>query len=50
MTKKEIIDELLKDLDRNALVKILVEPKNSLVKQYKKLFEYDKVELEFELI
>ena len=38
----------LKDLDREALVKILVEPKNSLVKQYKKLFEYDKVELEFE--
>ena len=37
----------LKDLDREALVKILVEPKNSLVKQYKKLFEYDKVELEF---
>jgi ATP-dependent Clp protease ATP-binding subunit ClpX len=38
----------LKDLDRDALVKILVEPKNSLVKQYKKLFEYDNVELEFE--
>jgi len=38
----------LKDLDREALVKILVEPKNSLVKQYKKLFEYDNVELEFE--
>ena len=38
----------LKDLDRNALVEILVEPKNSLVKQYKKLFKYDNVELEFE--
>ena len=38
----------LKDLDREALVKILIEPKNSLVKQYKKLFEYDNVELEFE--
>ena len=38
----------LRDLDREALVKILVEPKNSLVKQYKKLFEYDNVELEFE--
>ena len=37
----------LKDLDREALVKILVEPKNSLVKQYKKLFEIDDVELEF---
>ena len=38
----------LRDLDRNALVKILVEPKNSLVKQYNKLFKYDNVELEFE--
>ena len=38
----------LKDLDREALVKILVEPKNSLVKQYKKLFEYDNVELEIQ--
>ena len=38
----------LKDLDRDALVKILVEPKNSLVKQYQKLFEYDNVTLEFE--
>ena len=38
----------LKDLVREALVKILIEPKNSLVKQYKKLFEYDNVELEFE--
>ena len=38
----------IKNLDRNALIKILVEPKNSLVKQYKKLFEMDNVELEFE--
>ena len=38
----------LKELDREALSKILVEPKNSLVKQYKKLFEMDNVELEFE--
>ena len=38
----------LKDLDREALVKILVEPKNSLVKQYQKLFEIDGVELVFE--
>lgn len=37
----------LKGLDENALVKILTEPKNSLIKQYKKLFELDKVELEF---
>ena len=34
-------------LDKNALVKILSEPKNALVKQYKKLFEYDNCELEF---
>lgn len=38
----------LKELDRNALIKIMVEPKNSLVKQYKKLFKYDNVELEFD--
>ena len=38
----------LKDLDKEALVKILVEPKNALVKQYTKLFEIDGVQLEFE--
>ena len=38
----------LKDLDKTALIKILVEPKNSLVKQYQKLFEIDDVELIFE--
>ena len=37
----------LKALDRDQLVKILTEPKNSLVKQYKKLMEYDNVDLEF---
>lgn len=37
----------LQDLDREALSKILIEPKNSLIKQYKKLFEIDNVELEF---
>ena len=37
----------IRDLDKEALTKILVEPKNSLVKQYKKLFEIDDVELEF---
>jgi ATP-dependent Clp protease ATP-binding subunit ClpX len=35
-------------LDEEALVKILVEPKNAITKQYKKLFEMDGVELEFE--
>lgn len=34
-------------LDIDALVKILTEPKNALVKQYKKLFELDGVDLEF---
>lgn len=34
-------------LDIDALIKILTEPKNSLVKQYKKLFELDGVDLEF---
>ncbi len=34
-------------LDKNALISILKEPKNALVKQYKKLFELDNVELEF---
>ncbi|MBR3995694.1 MAG: ATP-dependent Clp protease ATP-binding subunit ClpX [Clostridia bacterium] len=38
----------LEPLDKDALVKILTEPKNSLVKQYKKLFSMDGVELEFE--
>ena len=37
----------LKDLDKDALVKIVTEPKNSLVKQYKKLLEIDGVNLEF---
>jgi ATP-dependent Clp protease ATP-binding subunit ClpX len=37
----------LKDLDKEALAKILKEPKNSLIKQYKKLFQMDNVELEF---
>lgn len=37
----------LENLDRSALVRILKEPKNSILKQYKKLFEMDNVELEF---
>ena len=35
-------------LDEDSLVKILTEPKNSLVKQYTKLFEYDDAKLEFD--
>ena len=38
----------LNSLDEMALVKILTEPKNALTKQYKKLFGFDHVELDFE--
>ena len=38
----------LRELSEDALVRILTEPKNALVKQYKKLFEIDNVDLEFE--
>ncbi len=37
----------VRSLDREALVKILVEPKNSLVKQYRKMFEFEEVDLDF---
>jgi len=37
----------VRNLDREALVRILNEPRNALVKQYQKLFELDNVELEF---
>ena len=36
----------LEELDEDALVEILVEPKNALTKQYKKLFDMEGVELE----
>lgn len=36
---------VLDELDEQALVKILTEPKNALIKQYRKLFEYDDIEL-----
>ena len=38
----------LEQLDKEALIRVLVEPKNALVKQYQKLFEMDHVELVFE--
>lgn len=38
----------LNPLDADALRRILVEPKNAIVKQYKKLFDIDKIELEIE--
>ena len=37
----------LEELDEDALVQILIEPKNALTKQYHKLFEMEGVELEF---
>ena len=37
----------LNELDENSLIKILKERKNSLIKQYKRLFEFENVELEF---
>lgn len=38
---------VLDELDENALVQILTEPKNSLVKQYQRKFEFDNVRLKF---
>ena len=37
----------LKELDINALIKVMTEPKNALIKQYKKLFEFEDVKLKF---
>lgn len=38
----------LNELDRDSLIRILKEPKNALIKQYRKLFSYDNVKLSFE--
>ena len=38
----------LKELDKEELIRVLVEPKNALIKQYQALFKLDDVELEFE--
>ena len=37
----------LKELDEDALIQILTEPKNALIKQYQKKFEYDNINLKF---
>ena len=37
----------LQDLDEKSLIRILKEPKNSLIKQYERLFEFENVKLEF---
>src|SRR5690606_10351352 len=41
------VTAMLEELDENALVSILTEPKNAVVKQYQKLFDFDGIELEF---
>ncbi len=41
------VNALLEELDEEALVSILTEPKNAITKQYQKLFEYDGIEVEF---
>lgn len=43
------IISVLKELDESALSDILIKPKNALIKQYKKLFKLDGVEIEFQM-
>lgn len=43
------INVSLHGLDQDALIRILKEPKNALIKQYKRLFELDEVKLTFEI-
>jgi ATP-dependent Clp protease ATP-binding subunit ClpX len=42
------VNAALEHLDKESMIKILTEPKNSIVKQYKKLFAIDEVKLSFE--
>ena len=42
------VNAMLEELDEEALMQILTAPKNAIVKQYQKLFEFDGIELEFE--
>ena len=42
------VNTVLSDLSQDALVEILTRPKNSLVKQYQKLFEFENIQLNFE--
>ncbi len=41
------VSAMLEELDEKALVSILTEPKNAIVKQYQKLFDFDGIDLEF---
>jgi ATP-dependent Clp protease ATP-binding subunit ClpX len=43
------VNAMLTELDEQALIQILTEPKNALTKQYAKLFEYEGIVLEFEI-
>ena len=42
------VNALLEELDEDALLQILTKPKNAITKQYKALFEFDGIEIEFE--
>ena len=42
------VNAMLEELDEEALIQILKEPRNAITKQYQKLFEFDGLELEFE--
>ena len=42
------VSSVLEDLDAKALVEILTRPKNSLIKQYQKLFDFENIKLSFE--
>ena len=42
------VSAMLEELDEEALVRILSEPKNAITKQYQKLFDFDGIEIEFE--
>ncbi len=42
------VNALLQELDEDALLSILTQPKNAITKQYQRLFEYDGIEIEFE--
>ena len=41
------VSAVLEDLDRSALIQILSQPKNAIIKQYQKLFEFENVRLKF---
>jgi len=42
------VNAMLEELDEDALMQILTAPKNAIIKQYQKLFEFDGIDLEFE--